>query len=74
MLKKISVVSRGQHRLTYLVNQPGNLRLDYCGYAECLHPHHSHYLKNAVEMWMMRMMKKTWDAAAAAAVGTRVLM
>jgi hypothetical protein len=54
-----------------LANQPGNLRWDYCGYAECLLPLRSRYLRNAAEMWMMRMMMMIWDAAA---VVTRVLM
>lgn len=64
-------MSKVQHPLTYLVNQPGNLMWDYCGCVECLPPHRSHYLRNAVEMWTMRMKTKTWDVAA---VVTRVLM
>jgi hypothetical protein len=49
----------------------------YCDCVVCLLPHQYHYLRNAVEMWMMRMIMKTWDddaAAAAVAVVTRVLM
>jgi hypothetical protein len=55
------------------VNQPGNQTWDYYDCAVCLLPHHSHYLRNDVEMWMMRMKMKTWDAAVAAGV-THVLM
>jgi len=62
------------HKLpTYWVNQRGNRTSDCYDCAVCLLlPHHSHYLRNAVEMQKMRTMMTTWGAAAAGA--THVLM
>jgi len=64
--------SRDHKLLTYWVNQPGNRTSDCYDYVVCLLPHHSHYLRNAVEMYMMRTMMMTWGAAAVGV--THVLM